>query len=41
MEVQVAEAHVLRLISIVKMATMLQVFTTEEQCSVVRLLRAK
>jgi hypothetical protein len=36
-----AHAHVQRLISVVKMATMLQDFTTEEQLSVLCILWAK
>jgi hypothetical protein len=31
-----AHAHVLRLISVVKMATVLEEYITEEQCSVVQ-----
>jgi hypothetical protein len=36
-----AHAHVQRLVSVVKMETVLQVYTTEEQRSVVRFLLAK
>jgi hypothetical protein len=36
-----AHAHVQRLVSVVKTATVLDEFTTEEQCSVVRFLWAK
>jgi hypothetical protein len=36
-----AHAHVQRLISVIKMATVLEDFTTEEQRSVVRFLWAK
>jgi hypothetical protein len=38
MTVQVADAHVQRLVSVVKMATVLEVCTNEEQRSVVRLM---
>jgi hypothetical protein len=43
MTVQVADAHVHvhRLVSVVKMATVLEDCTNEEHCSVVRFLRAK
>jgi hypothetical protein len=41
MTVKVADAHVQRLISIVKMVTMLEEYTAEEQRSVVRFLWAK
>jgi hypothetical protein len=36
-----AHAHVQRLISVVKMATMLEKYTTEKQSSVLRFLWAK
>jgi hypothetical protein len=41
MTVYVADAHVQRLVSVVKMATVLEEYTTEEQLSVVRFLWAK
>jgi hypothetical protein len=43
MTVYVADAHVhvQRLVSLVKMATLLEEYTTEEQRSVVRFLSAK
>jgi hypothetical protein len=43
MTVQVADAHahVQRIVSVVKMATVLEECTTEEPCSVVRFLWAK
>jgi hypothetical protein len=34
-------AHVQRLVTVVKMAIVLEKYTTEEQCSVVRFLLAK
>jgi hypothetical protein len=39
--VEDAHAHVQRLVSVVKMATVLEEFTTEEQRSVLRLLWTK
>jgi hypothetical protein len=36
-----AHAHIQRLVSVVKMTTVLEGCTTEEQCSVVRFLWAK
>jgi hypothetical protein len=41
MTVYVGDAHVQRLVSVVQMATVLAVYTTEEQRSVVRFLWAK
>jgi hypothetical protein len=43
MTVQVSDthAHVQRLVSVVKMATVFEEYTTERQCSVVRLLVRK